>query len=628
MTLLNSFSRRSGQSSTLDWPAIFAPLAQHTSYEARLDALLKLLGRATSLPVVALYLADSPESRFHLVRLHRPTPERKAPATQPGPRVGFLGGALGSRGREPVDAQAVELVELDEALFSDSVISVAAGLSLDLPRRDEYGTLSVISTPIGSLYSVPLIREGTQIGLLQVGPVSDRPRRSLRKAMTRAAVPLAHAIALAREQALLKEQLTTYETRSDVSRQMLRSAFELSEFLNLLLDLAVKASGTQAGFIALADESGAIRLHTDVNLPEGLLDGVDLTPGTGFLEWLDEAERSLYVSNFAKAAELGIQAILAVPLVEEERLLGILGLMNLDGGRTPAEHSLTLLGIFAEQIQMVLGNVLLFEAFNQRFTDTLHALSLALDARYPYSAGHHRRVTDWALAIGRELGLSETQLEDLRVAGLGHDVGMCGIVEAEHGFQADFYHPTIGGAMFDLLPNGQAISRIVATHHEWYDGWGFPAGLKGDAIPIGGRIMALAEFITESTTADPIRAAFSPPKLIEEIETRRGRQFDPAVVDAWRDVFDRQRGQAPIGTPFQPCHRFKGEPEAACDTCPARGATAPCWTIPDVRCTLHGDPDCANCFIYLEALDRAEAAGEGLPAPAPRQARKRIDHTR
>ena len=85
MTLLNSFSRRSGQSSTLDWPAIFAPLAQHTSYEARLDALLKLLGRATSLPVVALYLADSPESRFHLVRLHRPTPERKAPATQPGP---------------------------------------------------------------------------------------------------------------------------------------------------------------------------------------------------------------------------------------------------------------------------------------------------------------------------------------------------------------------------------------------------------------------------------------------------------------------------------------------------------------------------------------------------------------
>jgi len=172
--------------------------------------------------------------------------------------------------------------------------------------------------------------------------------------------------------------------------------------------------------------------------------------------------------------------------------------------------------------------------------------------------------------------------------------------------------------MFDLLPNSQAISEVIATHHEWYDGWGFPAGLKGDAIPIGGRIMALAEFITESTTADPIQAAFPPPKLIEEIGTRRGRQFDPAVVDAWREVFGRQRGQAPIGIPFQPCYQFKGEPEAACATCPAREATVPCWTIPDVRCAHHGDPDCADCFIYLEALDRAEAAGEGLPAPAPR----------
>lgn len=620
----DSLSRRLsfGQSSTLDWPAIFALLAQHTDYEARLGALLDVVGRSTGLPVIALYLADSPEGRFHLVRLHRPTPERKASeTTQPGPRVGFLGGALGSRGQEPVDAQAVELVELDEALFTDSVISVTSGLSLDLPRRDEYGTLSVISSPLGSLYSVPLIREGlspVQIGMVQVGPIPDKPGRGLRKLMASAAAPLTHAVALAREQAQLQEQLTAYETRADVSRQMLRSAFELGEFLNLLLDLAVKASGTQAGFIALADESGTIRLHADVNLPDGLLDGLDLTPGAGFLEWLDEVERSLYVADFLKAAELGIQAILAVPLVDEERLLGVLGLMNLDGGRTPAEHSLTLLGIFAEQIQLVLGNVLLFEAFNQRFADTLHALSLALDARYPYNAGHHRRVTAWALAIGRKLGLSETQLEDLRVAGLGHDVGMCGIVEAEHGFQADFYHPTIGGTMFDLLPNSQAISEVIATHHEWYDGWGFPAGLKGDAIPIGGRIMALAEFITESTTADPIQAAFPPPKLFEEIETRRGRQFDAAVVDAWRDVFDRQRGQAPIGSPFQPCHQFKGEPEAACAACPAREATVPCWTIPDVRCTRHGDPDCANCFIYLEAMDRAKAAGEELPAPAPR----------
>ncbi len=599
-----------------DWSDFFGALAEHTDYQARLDALLELTARATKLPVVALYLADSPESRPHLVRLRFPKPARATSAgAETGSRVPFLGGSLGRWRRETLDA---ETFDVDEAFYSDSVVSVSSGVPLDLPRDERYTTSSIVATPVGALYSVPLHRRGEQIGVVQVGPVSEQPGRRLRKAMESIASPLAHAVALAREQSRLQEQLAEYETRADVSRQMLRSAFELDEFLHLLLELAVKASGTQAGFIALADTSGAIRLHTAVDLPDGLLDGVDLTPGAGFLEWLDEAERALYVADFARAAELGIQVILAVPLADEERVLGVLGLMNLEGGRPPAEHSLNLLAIFAEQIQLVLGNVRLFEAFNRQFVDTIHALARALDARYPYSEGHHRRVTDWAMTIGHELGLSEGQLEALWVAGMGHDVGMCGIVEVEHGFQADFHHPTIGASMFDVLPNGQAASEIVATHHEWFDGWGFPAGLKGEEIPVGGRILALAEYIVESTTADSIQTAMPPSKLFEEIEIRRGRQFDPAVVDAWRAAFERQRRASALGTPFRPCHTFKGEPEAACTTCPARTVAAPCWTIPDVRCIYHGDPDCRGCFVYLEAVERATDAGTDVPAPAPR----------
>jgi len=605
-----------GRSRALDWSDFFEALAQHTEYEARLDALLELVATAAERPVVALYLADSPESRPQLLRLRYPRPARAgSEGTQAEPRVPFLGGPLGRWRQEPVD----ETFEAEDDLYSDSVVSAGAGLPLDLPRDERYATAGIVATPIGALYSVPLHRRGTQIGVVQVGPVPDKPGRQLFNAMESAAAPLAHAVALAREQNRLREQLAEHEARSDVSRQMLRSAFELDEFLNLLLDLAVKASRTQAGFIALADASGAIRLHTAVDLPDGLLDEVDLTPGAGFLEWLDEADRSLYVADFVRAAALGIQAILAVPLADAERVLGVLGLMNLDAGQTPAEHSLNLLEIFAGQIELVLGNVQLFEAFNQQFMDTIHALARALDARYPHSQGHHRRVTDWALAIGREMGLSESQLEALQLAGLGHDVGMCGIVEVEHGFQADFHHPTIGASMFDMLPNGQAAGAIVSTHHEWFDGWGFPAGLKGDEIPVGGRILALAEFVVESTTADPIQTAMPPSRLFEEVETRRGRQFDPAVVDAWRTVFERQRGQATAVTSFRPCFEFKGEPEVACATCPARSIDAPCWTIPDVRCIHHGDSECDGCFIYLEAAERANAAGEVIPPPAPRR---------
>ena len=615
----------------LHWSTLFRCLAEHEEYEERLDGLLEVISASTSLPVAALYLADDPESRFHLVRLRRPLSEEKPPPAKSRGRVAFLGGALGGHfGREEADVLAYEV---DEEANPDSVAAIVASPPLDLPRREDYTIPRLVSTPLGALYSVPLMREARsepgssadapqveQVGIIQVGPMAGEPGRHLRRQLESLAPPLAHAVALAHEQARLVDRVTAFEARADVSRQMLRSAFELDQFLTLLLDLAVRASKAEAGFISLADEDGVVSLHTAVGLPEGLLDGVDLTPGTGFLDWLDEAGSSLYVADFERAAELGLRTILAVPLVEQRAVLGVLGLVSFSEGRTPAAHSLTLLGVLAEQIQLVLGNVRLLELFNQQYVGTIHALARALDARYPHTAAHHRRVTGVALEIAEELGWGAGRLETLRVAGLAHDVGLCGIVEVEHGYQADFHHPTVGADMFDVLPNGRAIGEMVAAHHEWYDGWGFPDGLRGEDIPEGGRILALAEFIIESTTANPIQPAMAPSRLLEEVNTRRGRQFDPAVVQSWQAVFERQCAQALAGGTFRPCHQFKGEPEGACAACPARSASTPCWTEPAVCCTAHGDPDCNGCLIYLEARERAEAAGQSLPAPAARAA--------
>jgi len=612
------------------WSILFRRLAEHEDYEERLDGLLEVVSASTDLPIVALYLADDPESRFHMARLRRPLSEEKPPPAKPSRRVAFLGGALGHFGQEEASIIAYEV---DEEANPDSVAAIVASSPLDLPRREEYAVPHLVSTPLGSLYSVPLMREARseagasaeapqveQVGIIQVGPVAGEPGRRLQRRLEALAPPLAHAVALAHEQARLADRVAAFETRADVSRQMLRSAFELDEFLTLLLDLAVRASRAEAGFIALADEDGVVSLHTAVGLPEGLLDGVDLTPGTGFLDWLDEADRSLYVANFERAAELGLRTILAVPLVGQEAVLGVLGLVSFNEGRTPAAHSLVLLGVLAGQIQLVLGNVRLLELFNQQYVGTIHALACALDARYPHTAAHHRRVTDVALEIGRELGWGAGRLETLRIAGLAHDVGLCGIIEVEHGYQADFHHPTVGADMFDVLPNGRAVGEMIAAHHEWYDGWGFPDGLRGEEIPEGGRILALAEFVVESTTANPIQPAMAPLRLLEEVNTRRGRQFDPAVVQAWQAVFERQRIQALASGSFRPCHQFKGEPGGACAACLARSANAPCWTEPAVCCAAHGDPDCNGCFIYLEARERAEAAGQPLPAPAARAA--------
>jgi putative two-component system response regulator len=118
---------------------------------------------------------------------------------------------------------------------------------------------------------------------------------------------------------------------------------------------------------------------------------------------------------------------------------------------------------------------------------------------------------------------------------------MAGIVEIEGGYQADFEHPTIGASLIEALPLHPTIVGAVATHHEWFDGWGFPRGLSGDAIPLGGRILAMAEFIVEMTTGNPFREPWSREKLVAELRQRHGTQFDPRVTDVALNLIEQEK---------------------------------------------------------------------------------------
>jgi len=89
------------------------------------------------------------------------------------------------------------------------------------------------------------------------------------------------------------------------------------------------------------------------------------------------------------------------------------------------------------------------------------------------------------------------------------------------------------------LPLHPSVAAAVATHHEWMDGWGFPLGLKGDEIPLAGRVLGTAEFLIEQSSGDPVSRPLSPERLAEELERRRGSQFDPPVVSAALALIER-----------------------------------------------------------------------------------------
>jgi putative nucleotidyltransferase with HDIG domain len=172
---------------------------------------------------------------------------------------------------------------------------------------------------------------------------------------------------------------------------------------------------------------------------------------------------------------------------------------------------------------------------------TLQALVAAVDAKDSYTARHSIAVTDYAVAIGKRLGLEQSELESLERAGLLHDVGKIGTPEAillkpteltEEEFLVIREHPEMGGHIVETIPFVADLMPVVRSHHERFDGSGYPDGLKGEEIPLLARILAVADAFDAMTSDRPYRKGMPISSAAADMVGHKGVQFDPAIVDA------------------------------------------------------------------------------------------------
>jgi response regulator RpfG family c-di-GMP phosphodiesterase/signal transduction histidine kinase len=179
------------------------------------------------------------------------------------------------------------------------------------------------------------------------------------------------------------------------------------------------------------------------------------------------------------------------------------------------------------------------------FLSTVKSLVSAIDAKDEYTRHHSSRVTEFTLKIASKMGFSEKEMRDLELAAVLHDIGKIAVPEnilhkpgklTDHEFALIKEHPARGESILSPVIELKDIARVVRSHHEHYDGTGYPDGLKGREIPLGARIMAVADAYDSIVSERPYRKASSHRFAVKEIIRCSGAQFDPEVVEHFLEV--------------------------------------------------------------------------------------------
>lgn len=196
----------------------------------------------------------------------------------------------------------------------------------------------------------------------------------------------------------------------------------------------------------------------------------------------------------------------------------------------------------------------------QSLDKIVNAMSLTLEERDPYTAGHQRRTTDLSLAIAKEMNLPEHKTKGLQMAGLIHDMGKISVpgeILSKPGRLNDVElqlikrHPQVAYDILNQLDFPWSVDQIVLQHHEKYDGSGYPLGIAGNNILLESRILCVADVVETMETHRPYRPSLGRDAALEEIIKNRGILYDPEVVDACLRLFtetDFHYSTAPAGS--------------------------------------------------------------------------------
>ncbi|MDR1695790.1 MAG: GAF domain-containing protein [Endomicrobium sp.] len=327
------------------------------------------------------------------------------------------------------------------------------------------------------------------------------------------------------------------------------------ELAESVIDVSCKLIHSDAGSLMLIDQdNNELYIAASRGLPSEVVSSVRMKIGQGIAGRVAQTGKPIFVEDIESDIRFlrpnsderyESKSFISVPLRIKNKVVGVLNINAPREIKSFEDRDVRLLTVLADQAAMTLENIELYNNLQSFYFEMIQTLARAIDAKDSYTFDHADRARHYAKLIAERMNLPQAIVRHVEFAALMHDVGKIGIEDnilrkpgklTTEEFEIIKKHPVIGNNIISPVTFLAPVAPMILYHQEWYNGNGYPEGLRGEEIPLGSRIVAAIDAYDAMTSDRPYRKALPKEYAISELIRGSGTQFDPAVVEAFVSI--------------------------------------------------------------------------------------------
>ncbi|HTG70671.1 MAG TPA: HD domain-containing phosphohydrolase [Candidatus Udaeobacter sp.] len=461
-------------------------------------------------------------------------------------------------------------------------------------------------------------------GVIRVGPIARVPKKKME--LLRFLVELMPRmldVLIESERLYLKADVV--ETSSHALQAVSSMAMDSEAVMQKTFSMSASALGMSGGCL-LVSSGGNVEMPVFFGWPQQTARRIaDSSNLSMLLQLIGKQELVLWnnkVPQFEQVLSMlghsGDELIIAgkLPLPGKQAWF-VSGFPRLSSADLTADQLSTTVKMMTRQLAQLMGIQERMKSFGHTYTEFLKLLASTIDDLSPYTVGYSEMMSRYSIIIAKEMGLPADQIRNIGVAAYLSNIGVLGLSEdlylkdgkfTEVEFEKMKLHAEVGAAIVEMTIGSKEIAEYIRYHHERMDGNGYPAGLRGEAIPVGARILSVVQMFLAKINGRKYRDPLPFDKAIKLMESLAGTQLDEKVVQTFVRWFAAKRkGPELGGRALGACYDMGCTPSDICRVCPAYSQPEKnCWEVEGNNCQAHGK-SCGTCFVYTETLSRSKA---------------------